>query len=232
MIKDIFQRRYQGVLSFDRRCAEQTIGPTLVQARFIFFEDIQPKLSRDFGETFFREINQMLARELGCQSLKQLPFAAINELNICSSFLATPFQPSNSEWFGDPDHFCKTRLSMLELLFREAEKHVRRRYVVGSPVVGKPLLLDKGKLIATAAMNNPIQELNARLQANRTGLVYVNGFLHLATDKLSTERIAKPFWEIVSDPKWKIVDQEMKEAIDRLDHGAPRKIPLANSPRI
>src|SRR5205823_4141660 len=46
-----------------------------------------------------------------------------------------------------------------------------------------------------------------------------NGLLHLASDELTTERIAAPFWEIVTDAKWATVDQEMKEALDRLDHG-------------
>ena len=68
-------------------------------------------------------------------------------------------------------------------------------------------------------MPEAINELIARLRANRTGLDYTNGLLHLADDALSTERIAMLFWEIVSNPKWATVDHEMKEAFDRLDHG-------------
>jgi hypothetical protein len=41
----------------------------------------------------------------------------------------------------------------------------------------------------------------------------------VAADDISNARIAKPFWEIVADPKWAVVDQEMKEACDRLDRG-------------
>jgi hypothetical protein len=36
---------------------------------------------------------------------------------------------------------------------------------------------------------------------------------------LSGAAVAEPFWEIVTDAKWATVDQEMKEAFDRLDHG-------------
>ena len=68
-------------------------------------------------------------------------------------------------------------------------------------------------------MPEAINELKARLRANHTGLDYTNGLLHLASDELTTERIAAPFWEIVADSKWAVVDQEMKEAFDRLDHG-------------
>jgi hypothetical protein len=45
------------------------------------------------------------------------------------------------------------------------------------------------------------------------------GLLHFASDELSTERIITPFWEIVADPKWATVDEEMKEALNHLDHG-------------
>jgi hypothetical protein len=67
MITDIFARRYEGVLTFDRHAAEQVIGPTLVQAHHIFFDDVQKPFQ--FKEDFFRDINQKLARELGLVSL-------------------------------------------------------------------------------------------------------------------------------------------------------------------
>jgi hypothetical protein len=43
MITDIFAHRYEGILKFDERAAGQVIGPTLVQANHIFFEDIQKR---------------------------------------------------------------------------------------------------------------------------------------------------------------------------------------------
>jgi hypothetical protein len=68
-------------------------------------------------------------------------------------------------------------------------------------------------------VSKAVAELNERLRMWRTGLVYHNGLLHRAGDEQSDQRIAKPFWEIVADPKWAVVDGEMKEAVDRLDHG-------------
>jgi hypothetical protein len=98
---------------------------------------------------------------------------------------------------------------MLELLFREAEALVRRGYLP-PPVAREPV---SGSTVKTV-MTEAIKELKARLRGNRTGLDYNNGLLHLARDELTTERIAEPFWEIVTNPKWAVVEQEMKEAFD------------------
>lgn len=209
MITDIFAHRYRDVLTFDQDMAENAIGVMLQQATSIFFKDVQPRLG--FNENFFRAINDQLARELGLQSLRRpSAFHTVTETEdaVCRSFLATPFKPSGNN-FGDPDYYCKARLSMLELLFREALPNARRRFSYSPTKV-------EG---ATNVMNRAIQELNHRLQANRTGLRYHNGLLQRAADALSTERLATPFWNIVSDPKWATVDNEMKEAYDRLDRG-------------
>jgi hypothetical protein len=103
---------------------------------------------------------------------------------------------------------------MLELLFREAEALVNKNYL---PTPLPKTVTDARKV--RAAMTDGIKELKDRLRANRTGLDYTNGLLHMASDRLTTQRIAEPFWEIVKDPKWATVDLEMKEAFDHLDHG-------------
>jgi hypothetical protein len=103
---------------------------------------------------------------------------------------------------------------MLELLFREAEALVRKGYM---PAPSGRVPVDGRKV--RAAMTDAIKELKDRLRANRTGLDYTNGLLHMASDQLTTQRIAEPFWEIVKDPKWATVDLEIKEAFDHLDHG-------------
>jgi AbiJ N-terminal domain 4 len=207
MITDIFGNRYQNILQFDRQSAEGKVGSILAQASHIFFGDLQPLFC--FQDTFFREINQKLSRELGLPTLSEFSFVTGPEQGICTAFLAMPFRLFD-KWHRDPDYYCKTRLSMLELLFRQTEEHARR---LTSQVVG--LHGQQTILIWQSALSRAIQELNVRLQP--IGLVYHNGFLHLATDEQTTEQIAKPFWEIVADPKWAVVDQEMKEAFDRLD---------------
>jgi hypothetical protein len=214
MITDIFAKRYED-LKFDRDWAEKVISPTVVQASHIFRDDVQPKLK--FPNAFFGRVNLLLSRELGLRSLNEfdeLVYGKQNtEAQTCYLFLSQPFQPFGT-WHKDPDYFCKTRLSMLELLFREAEALVRKNYL---PTPLPQTVTDARKV--RAAMTEAINELKARLRANHTGLDYNNGLLHIASDELTTERIAEPFWKIVSDPKWAVVEVEMKEAFDRLDHG-------------
>jgi hypothetical protein len=210
MITDIFARRYDEVLTFNtQHAAEHVIGPTLMQAAAIFFDDVLPELR--FPESFFQKLNQKLARELALPVLS--PYTNITQLQVCSSFLAKPYHVFNGIQHG-PDYYCKTRLSMLELLYGEAEAQVRKGYLP-APLGRLPVNAVKVK----TAMKEAIEELNVRLRQNGTGLVYHNGLLHRADDQLTAQRIAKPFWEIVADPKWKTVDQEMKEAFDHLDHG-------------
>src|SRR5262249_5404685 len=200
MITDIFARRYADTLDFDNHWAADVIAPTLVQAGHIFLNDVPRQFQ--FKEDFFRDINQKLARELRLTTLRR-PSSSANEQHICISFLTAPLEDN---LHADPDYYCMTRLSMLELLFRATEDRVRRLGTVHPTAVGFQNIVSRA-----------IEELNERLRMSGTPLVYSNGFLHLATDDLSEERIAKPFWEIVAHPKWATVDQEMKEAFDRLD---------------
>jgi hypothetical protein len=203
MITDIFGQRYLNDMKFDRNGAENIIGPLLVQAYYVFFEDLQQQFH--FDDRFFREV--------ALTTLQEARFGQrMTEQAICTAYLTKPFKPDR-EWFGTPDYYCKTRLSMMELLFRAAEERVRRLTAelsgnISVPIPGWQNIVSKA-----------VAELNERLRMWRTGLVYHNGLLHRAGDEQSDQRIAKPFWEIVADPKWAVVDGEMKEAVDRLDHG-------------
>ena len=193
MITDIFALRYEGVLSFDLVSAHG-VTATLVQAAHIFFDDVRPKLG--LRDDFFSDVHRQLARELGSVKLWDAP-----EQSGCADYLTRRYDLLSHD---TPDQFCKSRLSLVELLFHKADEYVRTKF---------PSSMGRG------VVPNAVEELNTRLQQNRTGLVYNNGLLHIASDELTTGRIAKPFWEIVANPKWATVDQEMKEAFDRLDHG-------------
>jgi hypothetical protein len=209
MIEDIFARRYDEVLEFSLDTAQNVIGPVLIQAAQIFFDDIQPVLL--LPDSFFQKLNQKLAREV---ALPALSYASITQPQICRSFMATPYHGSD-ETQRNPDYHCKTRLSMLELLFRETEAHVQTN------VLGPIAALSRksaANIAVKKKLDQAIEELNVRLQY-RTRFIYSNGLLHLADDQLSAQRIAQPFWDIVADPKWAVVDREMKEAFDRLDNG-------------
>jgi hypothetical protein len=212
MITDIFARRYDGVLTFDQHAAEKVIGPTVVQGHHIFFEDVQKQFR--FKDDFFQDINQKLARELGLVALIKF-VRATSQMDICSRYLTQPYKHVARPHIGkptyeqpQPDYYCKTRLSMVELLFRKTEDRASRL----------PVELENAAAGWLNVVRRATEELNARLHQNGTRLVYNNGFLHIADDQLTAERIAKPFWEVVAIPKWNTVDQEMKEALDHLDH--------------
>jgi hypothetical protein len=93
MITDIFEKRYEE-LKFNQRAAENVISPTVVQASYIFFDDVQPKLK--FPDAFFGRVNVLLSRELGLQSLNEYGGIGVNatEAKTCYLFLSQVSSPS------------------------------------------------------------------------------------------------------------------------------------------
>jgi len=61
-------------------------------------------------------------------------------------------------------------------------------------------------------------ELNERFKQAKVPLSYHAGFVQIATDAVMEEKIGKPFWSIVADPKWKNVEIDMAEAVDRQEN--------------
>ena len=59
------------------------------------------------------------------------------------------------------------------------------------------------------------EELNERFRRAKCPLNYHNGYIQIETDSLVQQRIAKPFWNLVSDPKRRNVEIDMAEAVDR-----------------
>jgi hypothetical protein len=83
MITDIFGQRYLNDMKFDRNGAENIIGPLLVQAYYVFFEDLQQQFH--FDDRFFREVNQKLAREVALTTLQEARFGQrMTEQAICT----------------------------------------------------------------------------------------------------------------------------------------------------
>jgi hypothetical protein len=80
----------------------------------------------------------------------------------------------------------------------------------------------KGKSSTEVALINfiaSVDELNLRFKEATAPFTYHNGYIQLIEDPLTDQEIEKPFWKLLSDPKWKNVDYEMKEALDRRDAG-------------
>ncbi len=63
-----------------------------------------------------------------------------------------------------------------------------------------------------------VEELNTRFRRANCSLNYHNGFIQRATDEISLQQVETPFWALVADPKWRNVDTDMKEALDRRDN--------------
>ena len=58
-------------------------------------------------------------------------------------------------------------------------------------------------------------ELNMRFRRAKCPLNYHNGYIQIETDEMVQEQITAPFWKLVSDSKWKNVEIDMMEAVDR-----------------
>ena len=62
-----------------------------------------------------------------------------------------------------------------------------------------------------------MDELNARFRQCEYDLNYHNGFIHRLSDPLVGQIVEKAFWSLVSEKKWKNVETDMIEALDRRD---------------
>ena len=60
-----------------------------------------------------------------------------------------------------------------------------------------------------------VEELNHRFRQSKSPISLHNGFVQINGDALVHESIEKPFWTLVRDPKWKNVEIDMMEAVDR-----------------
>ena len=195
MITDVFIKRYPQKMVYQDK-VPPPIGKLFRQAALIIFDVIQNLAAR---EAFFERIHNRLARELG-----HWLYQAESYEESCSKFLAEPFDLWNNR-HGTADYFFKSRLSLIELLFRELELEFTGHGRQG----------DK----ASATLRQAIVELNFRMREAQLPFHFHNGMLQLADDTLTTKQIAEPFWEIVHNTKWSNVDMDMKEAVDRRDIG-------------
>jgi hypothetical protein len=171
----------------------------------------------------FQVSEKQLARELGALRLGGTPTPEQN----CINFLGERYDLWNDA-HSNPDTFFKLRLSLIELLFREAES-ILRSVSPKAGVEGSLSPLEKrrqaqsrpGVKRAAEALARGIEELNRRFSGAKVPFEYHNGIIQRVDDRLTSEQIETPFWALVTDPIWKNVDTDMKEAIDRRDAGKP-----------
>jgi hypothetical protein len=148
-------------------------------------------------------------------------------------YLSTEFKDSFSA-----DLFMKYRLSFIEIAFQERANQISARMraltamlpgsssdaaAYGSLVSdrqGSWQAKEKFAIEAEeSAFSSHVRELNERFRQAKMPLSYHNNLIQLSHDALIEEEIERPFWSLVSDPRWSVVDQQMKEALDERDRG-------------
>lgn len=212
MVTDIFSRRYSRIFHGDR--PTPAVATFLVQAAHIIFGDLVAKI--DNPRSFFDTLHSRLARELGTGRLG--PGNTSDE--ICGRFLSQPYDLWNDQ-HGDADYFIRSRLSLIEIAFREFESAAQRPGTTRRPR-GLLASLTEGTS-ATSLLSEEVHaavtELNARFRQAELPLHYHNGLIQLSSDHLTQNLVEGPFWDLLTGVKWKSVDLDMKEALHRRDIG-------------
>jgi hypothetical protein len=200
----------------------QSLALLVKQAALVLFDDVASKMPN--RARLFEFPEKCLARELGAMALGRLPTPEQRAME----FLGEPYDLWNNA-HGDPDSFIKLRLSLLELLFREAEVMLRE-YAPKKDVASWWALIQKQKRSSPpkSALEEALQstmagisELNTRFKEAGFPFEYHNGLIQRIDDELTTSEIERPFWRVVSDPKYANVDVDIKQALDRRDSGQP-----------
>ena len=201
------------------------------------------------GKTFWTDLHNKIATELGMKSLSPLAYSYPTTFNgkqttvsgtwpmisVCENWLLADFQDGLN-----PDEFVKERIGLLEVAFRkslesleENNRHLEtvikgtKQGDISEPAIrlreslGAGLdWLKKKNSDENEKYRSAVEELNTRLRQSGCGLHYHNGFIQFSKDQKIAVELEAPFWNLISDPKWVNVDTDMKEAVDRRDTGA------------
>ena len=133
------------------------------------------------------------------------------------------------------------KISFFEILFRDTEKHILSEIEFietniptyearsaqikakganyhddGEEKLKKALPQLERKKLALGNMRTGIEQ---RLKLHKTELAYHNGHFQKSADPAIELTIAVPSWSLMSDPKYKNVETDMLEALDRYDSG-------------
>ncbi|KPH81696.1 AbiJ-NTD4 domain-containing protein [Bosea vaviloviae] len=157
-----------------------------------------------------------------------------NYSNICKNYLIK-MPPDLSQG----DAWVKERLSLVEIGFQLRWQQIKSANADLPAAIAKAKSNDEFHRLArslkipglqvdgiiahnariNAAFQELVKDLNERLRLARYKLNFHNGLLQLSDDELIGTFVEKPFWELVNDPRWKNVDIQIKESIDRRDKG-------------
>lgn len=217
MITDVLFKRYPKRWIY-QDYVPHNLALLIRQAALVLHDDIAAKIPN--RARLFDVPERRLARELGMMALGQSHTAEQN----CIAFLGESYDLWNDAHMN-PDTFVKLRLSLIELLLREAEailrdlapkRDITSWWTLVRARVSPPRTAIEEGLAATV---QAIEELNSRFQQAGVPFEYHSGIIQRVDDQRTNEQIAQSFWALVSDPKYSNVDTDIKEAIDRRDAG-------------
>lgn len=245
MLIDIFSRRYEGV-ALD--ITDYSVTPKLLmQAYRILAEDAYPTYTggkvNEKNKAFWQSLHDQLSRELGIAELWQHYLSYATKWNGNDVSQTYEYLPAErcKKWLFDrtklyDERFLKEGLSLIELGFRRYEGEIAAmnnaplddqwdNFLANRPRGGVRLpgnredgvlFVRKGR---TDRFHLAVEELNARFRQAGLTLHYHNCFIQKSSDELSQAEIENPFWNLVSEERWRNVDLDMKEALDRRDSG-------------
>jgi len=245
MLTDIFAYRYEQTpiwQTFGE--AERRL---LIQAFQIVREQLFPTENLA-NKAKWTPLHDKLCRELGLEELSPKNWSHWSKLpggqdywstveysmdEVCKNFVCAEYDGSIPA-----DRFMKERISFVELAFREREEELKEIHAnLGynpyrnpfDDVTGSKLgafITDKRTkrlMAANQALNDAfkasVEELNERFRRAGCKLHYHNGFIQQSSDELTKQQVEEPFWALLTDPIWKNVDYDMKDAIDKRDGG-------------
>lgn len=247
MLTDIFAYRYAdqpiwtSYTEIEQRLLNQAFG---IVKDAIPYWTADGKVN-ETNKVKWKLIHDRLARELGVDELAQRYYsytqknALGQDLPVSGSFTWDHIcgQFVNAKYVGQygADRFIKERISFVELALRLrgeeveqanaklptsiAEAQMRDSRAAGLRVPGSSAVETVKAInrVINMAFESQVNELNERFRRAKAPLTYHNGFIQFSLDEQVEKHIGKPFWDLVSDPVWKNVDIDMKEALDRRD---------------
>ncbi len=199
MLTDVFHKRYPHIWRFYESVPHE-IAIFVRQGAQIIFQDLKPHIRNT--EELCQTAYSKLVRELG-HGL----YDGRNAEEVCVGALCESYDLWNNA-HGGSEQFVAYRFSLLELLMAEMEAEFKKLEQELTQHVDQ----------RQEAFRNAVQELNHRLREARIPFHYHNGILQYGTDNVTESEVHEPFWTLVQNPKWKNVDIDIKEAIDRRDH--------------
>ena len=226
MLTDAFHKRYPGRFFYGDGFPNE-IRRLLSQAGQIIAQDLFTQIP--IKDRLYKEAHDKLSREYGIGVLGE----GRTYEEICLRLIFENYDLWNNR-HGDQDYFFKMRIGLIELLFRGAEEYLRAEHKAIDLGMFASILSKRtkpksksGTERALETFIESVEELNLRFREAKVPFTYHNGFIQLVEDELTQKEVEQPFWNLVSETKWKNVDYEMKEAIDRRDAGKEDAITYA-----